>query len=114
MNSGCINFTELHFISEIEMKKYLDNTDEIWTADLLRVLKKNGLLRKTIIKIWNRTNQHKIGILWEYKSFEAFEACQKIIEKQVYPHAYKFAMKPNSLRGFPIKEWNTQNENDKF
>ena len=65
MTTPIINNTELRFTSEIEMNRYLDQVEAIWTKDVMAVLQQNGMLRKTVTRIWNQSEQFKLGIVWE-------------------------------------------------
>ena len=105
MNTSCLNFTELRFTSERELRRYLENVEAIWTSELMRKLADLGLQRKSITRIWNHNDQFKLGILWEYESPKAFQDCQKVISKHILPHAHKFEMVARSFRGVPILDW---------
>ena len=110
MNTSCVNFTELRFTSERELRRYLENVETIWTAELMRELANLGLQRKSITRIWNHNEQFKLGILWEYASPKAFKDCQKVITKSIHPHAHKFEMVARSYRGIPILDWRGDQE----
>ena len=45
----------------------------------MAVLQQNGMLRKTVTRIWNQSEQCKLGIVWEYDSPQAFLKCQRIL-----------------------------------
>lgn len=84
MTTPIINYTELRFTSETEMNRYLDQVEAIWTEEVMAVLQQNGMQRKSVTRIWNQTEQFKLGIVWEYESPQAFKKCQRIISEQ-YP-----------------------------
>lgn len=105
MNTSCVNFTELRFTSERELRRYLENVEAIWTPELMRELAGLGLQRKSITRIWNHNDQFKLGILWEYASPKAFKECQRVITRSILPHAHKFEMVARSFRGIPILDW---------
>jgi hypothetical protein len=64
-----------------------------------------GLERKSVMRIWNHKDQHKLGILWEYSTPQAYKECQKVISAHILPHAHKFEMVARSLRGVPVVDW---------
>ncbi|MEK9935442.1 MAG: hypothetical protein VW619_03340, partial [Rhodobiaceae bacterium] len=66
MKSTCVNFTELRFTNEAALNRYLNGLDDIWHEDVMKRLSKLGLERKSVMRIWNHKDQHKLGILWEY------------------------------------------------
>lgn len=105
MNTSCVNFTELRFTSERELRRYLENVEAIWTPELMRELAGLGLQRKSITRIWNHADQFKLGILWEYETPKAFQNCQKVISKHIRPHAHKFEMVARAFRGVPVLDW---------
>ena len=105
MTTPIINYTELRFTSEIEMNRYLDQVEAIWTEDVMAVMQQNGMLRKTVTRIWNQSEQFKLGIVWEYDSPQAFKKCQRIISEQILPHAQRFGVVAKSYRGVPVLDW---------
>lgn len=105
MKSTCVNFTELRFTSEAALNRYLNGLDSIWNEDVMKQLSTLGLERKSIMRIWNHKDQYKLGILWEYRTPQAFQECQKVIAAQILPHAHKFEMVARSLRGVPVVDW---------
>ncbi len=105
MKSTCVNFTELRFTSEAALNRYLNGLDSIWNEDVMKQLSTLGLERKSIMRIWNHKDQYKLGILWEYRTPQAFQECQKVIAAQILPHAHKFEMVARSLSGVPVVDW---------
>ena len=105
MKSTCVNFTELRFTNEAALNRYLDGLDDIWHQDVMKRLSELGLERKSVMRIWNHKDQHKLGILWEYSTPQAFKECQKVISAHILPHAHKFEMMARSLRGVPVVDW---------
>ena len=81
MTTPIINYTELRFTSEIEMNRYLDQVEAIWTEDVMAVPQQNGMLRKTVTRIWNQSEQFELDIVWEYDLPQAFKKCQRIISE---------------------------------
>jgi hypothetical protein len=105
MTTPIINYTELRFTSETEMNRYLDQVEAIWTEEVMAVLQQNGMQRKSVTRIWNQTEQFKLGIVWEYESPQAFKKCQRNIREQILPHAHRFGMVATSFRGVPVLNW---------
>ncbi|MEK9961811.1 MAG: hypothetical protein VXB94_09605 [Rhodobiaceae bacterium] len=105
MKSTCVNFTELRFTNEAALNRYLNGLDDIWHEDVMKRLSELGLERKSVMRIWNHKDQHKLGILWEYSTPQAFKECQKVISAHILPHAHKFEMMARSLRGVPVVDW---------
>ncbi len=105
MKSTCVNFTELRFTNEAALNRYLNGLDDIWHEDVMKRLSELGLERKSVMRIWNHKDQHKLGILWEYSTPQAYKECQKVISAHILPHAHKFEMVARSLRGVPVVDW---------
>ena len=102
MTTLIVNYTELRFTSEVEMTRYLSQTEEIWNEEVMAMLLESGLQRKTVTQIWNQSDQVKLGIVWEYESPDAFKTCQRIIAEEILPHAQRFGMVAKSFRGVPV------------
>ena len=102
MTTLIVNYTELRFTSEVEMTRYLSQTEKIWNEKVMAMLLESGLQRKTVTQIWNQSDQFKLGIIWEYESPDAFKKCQSIIAEEILPHAQRFGMVAKSFRGVPV------------
>tara|TARA_A100001015_G_C14612922_1_gene564902 strand:+ start:270 stop:593 length:324 start_codon:yes stop_codon:yes gene_type:complete len=71
--SQLINYTTIAFTNEFVMNdfiKHCDDTSKVWGP----AMKKRGLTRWVLTRIWNKGETFKVGILFEYDSKEAFEA----------------------------------------
>ena len=110
MSTACVNFTELRFTSDAGLRRYLADVETIWTPEIMAILGQHGLQRKSITRIWNHADQHKLGILWEYSSPKAFKECQKLIAKHILPHAHRYEMVTRALRGVPVVDWHHDGE----
>ena len=60
MTTLIVNYTELRFTSEVEMTRYLSQTEEIWNEKVMAMLLESGLQRKTVTQIWNQSDQFKL------------------------------------------------------
>ena len=105
MTTLIVNYTELRFANEAEMTRYLSQTEQIWNEKVMAMLLESGLQRKTVTRIWNQSDQYKLGIVWEYESPDAFKTCQSIIAEEILPHAKRFGMVAKSFRGVPVLDW---------
>ena len=105
MSTSCVNFTELRFTSDDAMQRYLSEVETIWTPEVMEELAALGLERKSITRIWNQSEQYKLGILWEYTSPAAYQKCQKVIAKRILPSAHRYEMVARAFRGVPIMDW---------
>ena len=105
MSTSCVNFTERRFTTDDAMQRYLSEVETIWTPEVMEELAALGLERKSITRIWNHSEQYKLGILWEYSSPVAYQKCQKVIAKRILPNAHRYEMVARALRGIPIVDW---------
>ena len=105
MSTSCVNFTELRFTSDDAMQRYLADIETIWTPAVMEELTGLGLQRKSITRIWNHTDQYKLGILWEYTSPAAYQKCQKVIAQRILPSAHRYKMVARAFCGVPIMDW---------
>ena len=46
------------------------------------MLKAKGLLRFSILRIWNKEGIFRLGYLFEYKDEDAYKSCQEIWTKE--------------------------------
>ena len=45
------------------------------------LLLKGGMIKHSVLKVWNKISEHKYIHIFEYESKESFENCQKIWKK---------------------------------
>ena len=77
--SKLINYTTIAFNNEHTMGEFIkhcDETSKVWAPEM----KKRGLKRWALTRIWNKGDTFKIGVLFEYDSKEAFEANAQYLE----------------------------------
>ena len=78
--SKLINYTTVAFTNEFTMNdfiKHCDETSKVWAPEM----KKRGLKRWALTRIWNKGDSFKIAVLFEYDSKEAFEANVEYLEQ---------------------------------
>ena len=56
MTTLIVNYTELRFTYEVEMTRYLSQTEEIWNDEVMAMLLESGLQSKTVTQICNQSN----------------------------------------------------------
>ena len=45
------------------------------------LLRKGGMIKHSVLKVWNKISEHRYVQIFEYESKESFENCQKIWKK---------------------------------
>ena len=105
-----INYSALHFTRNAEQEKYMKLSKDYWTDDVFVSQKQNGLIRKSITKIWNVEGQAKLGLLFEYCDKNAFERCEMEIRDLTNKYTFKFSMSVRTLRGIELQEWTSETE----
>ena len=45
------------------------------------LLRKGGMIKHSVLKVWNKISEHRYVHIFEYESKESFENCQKIWKK---------------------------------
>ena len=45
------------------------------------LLRKGGMIKYSVLKVWNKLSEHRFIHIFEYESKESFENCQKIWKK---------------------------------
>ena len=71
-NTAFLNSLYMDFLTENELDLFLKSLDEIWTVELYKNLKQNGLIRHVISKVWNK-GQHRITQVFEYERQDSFK-----------------------------------------
>ena len=62
MTTLIVNYTELRFTSEVEMTRYLSQTEEIWNDEVMAMLLESGLQSKTVTQICNQSNKSSLAL----------------------------------------------------
>ena len=79
-----INFSTADFSSKAEMEMNFNN----WKSnkdEYLPKLKSLGMLRFTVLRVWNKEGAFRLGYIFEYEGEETYKKCQPIwqeIERQ--------------------------------
>ena len=80
MMSKLINYSKIAFNNGHTMSEFIKHCDET-SKVLAPEMKKRGLKKWALTRIWNKGDRFKIGVLFEYDSKEAFEAnAQYLVE----------------------------------
>ena len=96
-----INVTIQTFMSENE----LELSDKRWTDvkdEYLPTLYELGLERYTTTRIWNKSDKHQLGHIFEYRDKDAMEGCLPIWSKLEARWKDKIMNKTTSYRGVQI------------
>ena len=102
-SSNLLNFVTADYMSEREMNAALDR----WNAsreEFLPRLKANGLLRFTILKIWNKEGVYRLGFNYEYKDAASFNACRDIFFEIERVGASRHPVKIFANRGVVLED----------
>ena len=52
-----------------------------WVKNITPLLRKGGMIKHSVLKVWNKISEHRYVQIFEYESKESFENCQKIWKK---------------------------------
>lgn len=101
-----VNCMLIDFTSENDLELYLKTREEMMTPALYDRLAKAGLTRQVVSKVWNK-DQHRLSVVFEYRSQEAFLRCKEIWDGEVAksPFLTRFAMKHQNNRGVVVSEF---------
>ena len=103
--SKLINYTTREFVSENELELYASKQDDIFTPEVIEEVKKVGMLRRVLTRIWNKEGVERVGILFEYKDEKSFVACQTLLDKYHAPKVKTFVNKVVGSRGIVLHEF---------
>ena len=107
-NTIFLNSLYMDFLTENELDLFLKSLNEIWTDQLYSELKKNGLIRHVISKVWNK-GQHRITQVFEYECQDSFKKCETILNNaftpEICPTLAKFVFKIFNNRGIVVSEF---------
>ena len=76
-----INYSTAYYVSKADMELALYRWKEKRDT-LMPMLKAKGLLRFSILRIWNKEGIFRLGYLFEYKDEVAYKSCQEIWMKE--------------------------------
>jgi hypothetical protein len=101
-----VNCMLIDFTSENDLDLYLKTREEMMTPAIYDKLAKAGLMRQVVSKVWNK-DQHRLSVVFEYRSQEAFLNCREIWDGEVAksPFLTRFAMKRQNNRGVVVSEF---------
>ena len=80
-DSKLINYSTADYGSKADMDLSLYRWKEKRNT-LMPLLKEKGLLRFSILRIWNKEGIFRLGYLFEYKDEAAYKSCQEIWVKE--------------------------------
>lgn len=79
--SKLINYSTADYGSKGDMELALYRWKEKREAQMAK-LKAKGLLRFTILRIWNKDGVFRLGYLFEYKDEKSYKNCQDIWQEE--------------------------------
>lgn len=68
------------------------------------LLRKGGMIKHSVLKVWNKISEHRYIHIFEYESKESFEKCQKIWKKNENELFQGLLVKMVSDKGLVISE----------
>ena len=103
-----INYSTADFATEAELEVRVYKWQE-QKNEYLPKLKKNGLLRYTTLRIWNKEGQFRLGYLFEYKDDLAYKNCQSIWQEVEKNMKAQGTVKVFANRGIVLDDWKSEN-----
>ncbi len=94
-----INSMLIDFQSENDLELYISTREKAMTPEVYDRLKAAGLKRQVIGKVWNK-EQHRISVIFEYASKDAFKEVEKIYDEIIATSDF--------FKKFPIKFQNNR------
>ena len=76
-----INYSTADFATKSDMELALYKWKEV-RDKIMQELKAKGLMRFTILRIWNKEGIFRLGYLFEYRDESAYNDCQEIWQQQ--------------------------------
>ena len=108
VDTAFINTLYMDFLSENELELFFKSLDAIWTAELYQKLAAKGLIRHVISRVWNK-DQHRLTMVFEYESQNAFKTCEKLLAEAFKPEncpaISRFVFKIFNNRGVVVSEF---------
>ena len=80
-NTTLINYSTRDFANKEQLELYLIRQKEAFTPEVIELFTKAGMLRRVVTQIWNKQGSFRVGIIFEYRDKDAFEACKPLLEK---------------------------------
>ena len=75
-----VNMTTQDFASAKDAELF-DVRWEKMGKEYYPLLRKGGMIKHSVLKVWNKISEHRYMHIFEYESKESFENCQKICKK---------------------------------
>ena len=75
-----VNMTTQDFASAKDAELF-DVRWEKMGKEYYPLLRKGGIIKHSVLKVWNKISEHRYVHIFEYESKESFENCQKIWKK---------------------------------
>ena len=75
-----VNMTTQDFASAKDLELF-ENRWEKMGKEYYPLLSKGGMIKHSVLKVWNKLSEHRFIHIFEYESKESFENCQKIWKK---------------------------------
>ena len=104
-NTTLINYSTRDFANKGQLKLYLIRQKEAFTPEFIELFTKAGMLRRVVTQIWNKQGSFRVGIIFEYRDKDAFEACKPLLEKYYLPAVAGFTTKVFGNRGVVVHEF---------
>ena len=98
-----VNMTTQDFASPYDAELF-DVRWEKMGKEYYPLLSKGGLLKHSVLKVWNKLSEHRFIHIFEYESKESFENCQKIFKSIDNELFQGLLVKMVSDRGLVISE----------
>ena len=103
MESKLINFSIADYSSKSDLEHNLFKWNEV-KDEYLSKLEAKGMIRFTILRIWNKDGIFRLGYLFEYEDELSFKKCQPIWQEIEKNQTSQAPVKIFSNRGIVIDD----------
>ena len=109
MESKLINFSIADYSSKSDLEHNLFKWNEVKDKYLSK-LEEKGMIRFTILRIWNKDGIFRLGYLFEYEDDKAYQKCQPIFQEIERIEKEDQLIKNFGNRGVVLEEYDFRND----
>ena len=73
-----VNYSTVDFSSKNDMEITIMRWNNEQKSKYLPELKKKGMIRHAMLRIWNKEGVYRLGFIFEYRDEKAYKECQPI------------------------------------
>ena len=99
-----VNYSTVDFSSKNDMEITIMRWNNEQKSKYLPELKKKGMIRHAMLRIWNKEGVYRLGFIFEYRDEKAYKECQPIWQEIDALEQKDTSIKYQSMRGIVTED----------